>query len=82
MNLRKKVSNIIKNKERSAELSLVLITLIWGSGFVATEYVIQANWSTSLIMVSRFTIASIILVAINGTLLPSLFTTIIYIIPP
>ncbi len=70
MNLRKKVSNIIKNKERSAELSLVLITLIWGSGFVATEYVIQANWSTSLIMVSRFTIASIILaIVLNKSLL-------------
>ncbi len=51
----------IKNKERISELSLVLVTIIWGSGFVATEYVIQANWSTSLIMVSRFIIASLIL---------------------
>lgn len=56
----------IKNKDRIAELSLVLVTIIWGSGFVATEYVIQANWSTSLIMVSRFVIATLILtIALN-----------------
>ncbi|NLJ91174.1 MAG: DMT family transporter [Clostridiales bacterium] len=51
----------MNKKERLAELSLVLVTIIWGSGFVATEYVIQANWTTSLIMVARFVVASLIL---------------------
>lgn len=60
----------VKNKERIAELALVLVTIIWGSGFVATEYVIQANWSTSLIMVTRFVIATLILaITLNKNLL-------------
>ncbi len=60
----------ISNRERISELSLVLVTVIWGSGFVATEYVIQANWSTSLIMVTRFIIAAIILaIVLNKKLL-------------
>ncbi len=51
----------ISKKEKIAEISLVLVTLVWGSGFIATEYVIQANWTTSLIMVTRFIVATIIL---------------------
>lgn len=60
----------LKNKERIANLSLVLVTIIWGSGFIATEYVIKANWSTSLIMFTRFTIAAIILgIVLNKNIL-------------
>lgn len=60
----------LKNKERIANLSLVLVTIIWGSGFIATEYLIKANWSTSLIMFTRFTIAAIILgIVLNKNIL-------------
>lgn len=56
----------MKKKETIAELSLVLVTIIWGCGFIATEYVIKANWSTSLIIAARFTIAAIAMeIALN-----------------
>lgn len=48
----------MKKQESKAELSLVLVAMIWGCGFIATEYVIKANWGTSLIMVTRFIIAA------------------------
>ncbi len=60
----------MKKKETFAELSLVLVALIWGSGFIATEFVIKANWNTSLIMAARFTIATITLaIALNKRIL-------------
>lgn len=54
----------MKKKEIASEMSLVLVTMIWGCGFIATEYVIKANWSTSLIMVMRFMIAAVIMVIV------------------
>ncbi|HHW22064.1 MAG TPA: DMT family transporter [Clostridiaceae bacterium] len=53
----------MKKKRILAEMSLLLVTLIWGSGFIATEYVIKANWGTSLIMTARFIIAAIAMAA-------------------
>lgn len=48
----------------------MLVALIWGSGFIATEYVIKANWSTSLIMATRFIIASLTMaIALNKKIL-------------
>ncbi len=56
----------MKKKETIAELSLVLVALIWGCGFIATDYVIKANWNTSLIMAVRFIIASVVMaIALN-----------------
>ena len=62
----------IKNKEKISEFSLIIVTIIWGSGFIATEAVIQANWSTSLIMVSRFIIATIMIAIISNKKLLSI----------
>lgn len=60
----------MKKKEFMAEMSLVLVTMIWGCGFIATEFVIKANWNTSLIMVMRFMIAAVIMViALNKRIL-------------
>lgn len=60
----------MKKKETLAELLLVIVALIWGSGFIATEYVIKANWNTSLIMATRFVIASITMaIALNKKIL-------------
>lgn len=38
---------------------LLIVVLIWGSGFVAVDYVLKSNWNVNLIMFSRFLIASI-----------------------
>ncbi|MFZ2539724.1 MAG: DMT family transporter [Oscillospiraceae bacterium] len=51
-----------KNKLIStADLSLVLVAIIWGTGFIATEYAIKSGMGTSLIMALRFTIAAVTL---------------------
>ncbi|GKX29289.1 transporter [Vallitalea longa] len=53
----------MKNKiELKADIQLVVVAIIWGSGFIATEYAIQANMSVSLIMVMRFSVAALILI--------------------
>lgn len=44
-----------------ALLQLVLVAVIWGSGFIATEYAIQSGMPTEAIMAFRFSIAAIIL---------------------
>lgn len=60
----------MKKQETKAELSLVLVAMIWGCGFIATEYVIKANWGTSLIMVTRFIIAAITMaIALNKNII-------------
>lgn len=60
----------MKKKTMMAEMSLVLVAVIWGCGFIATEYVIKANWGTSLIMAMRFIIAAITMaIALNKKIL-------------
>ncbi|NCD06040.1 MAG: DMT family transporter, partial [Spirochaetia bacterium] len=44
-----------------ADLALALTALIWGSAFPVSQYAIDSNMSTSLILLLRFSIASIIL---------------------
>ncbi|HKM34166.1 MAG TPA: DMT family transporter [Lachnospiraceae bacterium] len=51
----------MNKKTTSVKLSLILVAMIWGSGFIATEYVIEANWNVMLIMVARFTVAAIVM---------------------
>jgi len=48
-------------KSTVADLTLVLTAILWGSGFVFSQYAIDSNMSASLILLSRFSIASIIL---------------------
>lgn len=43
------------------DLMLLATALLWGSGFVATEYAIRANMNFMLIMVARFTVATLVL---------------------
>lgn len=45
----------------AASFALVVVAVIWGSGFIATDAVIAANWSTSLILVSRFSLAALLM---------------------
>ncbi len=47
--------------EKTADIALVVTAVIWGSGFIATEYAIQTGAGTSLIIAMRFLIAGFIL---------------------
>ncbi|GMQ57408.1 DMT family transporter [Vallitalea sediminicola] len=47
--------------ELRADIHLIIVAIIWGSGFIATEYAIKANMNVSLIMASRFSVAALIL---------------------
>ena len=42
-----------------AALALVLVTVIWGSGFIATQYAIASQMDASLIMTLRFLIGAL-----------------------
>ena len=44
-----------------ADLSLLITGLIWGTGFAASQFAIDAGLSTSLILLLRFTLAALIL---------------------
>lgn len=52
---------MIKNKVAFAELSLVVITIIWGLGFPITDIAINLGFEANTIMVGRFLTASILL---------------------
>lgn len=51
----------MNKKATGVKLSLILVAIIWGSGFIATEYVLRANWNVMLIMAARFTFAAIVM---------------------
>ena len=48
------------NIKRLAPWMLVLVTIIWGSGFVASQAAIDGGYSSSFIMFGRFTIAALV----------------------
>lgn len=48
---------------RGAAWMLVLVTLIWGGGFAASEYAIRAGLSASWILLIRFSIGSLFVLA-------------------
>ena len=52
-------------KSISADLSLLVTGVIWGSGFIATHSAIEAGLSTSLILLFRFSIAAVALFLIT-----------------
>lgn len=51
-------------QEGLAQLALILVAIVWGSGFIATQYAIDANMGASLIMFGRFLVATILLFAL------------------
>lgn len=55
---------MIKN-EKMADIALIVTAIIWGTGFVATEYAIETGASTSLIIAMRFLIAGVVLGILN-----------------
>lgn len=55
---------MIKN-EKMADIALIVTAIIWGTGFIGTEYAIEAGASASLIISMRFLLAGLILGGIN-----------------
>lgn len=53
-------------KHRAAAAALFLVSVIWGSGFIMTELLINASWNTAQIMAARFTIGALALVLALG----------------
>ncbi len=52
----------MKNKSLYiAELQLLSVAIVWGGGFIATNYCIAAGMPTSLILTMRFNIAAIVM---------------------
>lgn len=58
------MSDTPRSKSLLADSSLILVAIIWGSGFIASQYAIDSGMSTSLIMAMRFTIATVTLLAV------------------
>lgn len=48
-----------KNQSHLADLTLLIIAVIWGTGFIATEYAIRAGLATSFMMSVRFLLAAV-----------------------
>lgn len=59
-------------KQMNADLMLILVAIIWGSGFIGIEIAIGANMSAFLIMAFRFTIASLVLLIVTRKELKSI----------
>lgn len=52
--------------KRLPTLALVLATIIWGGGFLATQMVIDSGYSSGLIILLRFSMASALMLAIGA----------------
>jgi len=50
-----------KNATYLADASLILVAIIWGAGFIGTQYALDADASPLLILAIRFLIAGIVL---------------------
>lgn len=56
-----KKGDIMNKYKMNADLMLVIVAVIWGSGFIGVDIAVKANMSTFLILAFRFTIAAIVL---------------------
>lgn len=56
---------MIKNKNILADGSLLLVALIWGMGFPATEYAIDSGLSSAMILLLRFSVAALAIGALS-----------------
>ena len=54
----------MKMSSKTADLLLILTAVIWGSGFIGTEYAIDAGAKTSLIISMRFMLSGLILLVV------------------
>lgn len=54
----------LKTKSRLADAACLLVAVIWGSGFIASQLAIDAGLGSSVIMALRFGIAAVLLLLI------------------
>ncbi len=52
----------ITSKAKLFEALLIVVTIIWGTGFPITEIALKNGFTTFMLMSSRFIIGSIILI--------------------
>ena len=52
------------NQHRLSLMSLILVTVVWGGGFIATEYAIRSGLDTAWILALRFTLAAAVVGAL------------------
>lgn len=52
-------------KQMNAELMLVIVAIIWGTGFIGIDYAAKAHMSAMLILAARFIIASMVLLIVT-----------------
>lgn len=55
----------MKKYTLNADLMLLMVAIIWGTGFIAVEYAFDAGMSAVLILAIRFTVAALILLAVT-----------------
>ncbi|WP_418666164.1 DMT family transporter [Allofournierella sp.] len=55
-----------KQKSRLANFACLAVAGIWGSGFIASEYALEAQASPALIMALRFSVAAALLALLAG----------------
>lgn len=54
----------VRKNSMLADLGLLLVALIWGMGFSATQYAIDAGLSAALILLLRFSVAALAMAAL------------------
>ncbi len=55
----------LKKNQLFAELMLVAVAVVWGGGFIATEYAIEAKMPNTLILSIRFMLASLVMFIVS-----------------
>jgi len=55
----------LNNKARLADLSLIGVAMIWGAGFIAVQYAIEAGFPTSLMLAFRFLLGALVVFLFN-----------------
>ncbi len=55
----------MKSKERLADLSLIVVSFLWGAGFIAVQYAIRSGLPVSLIVAMRFILGGLAVFAIQ-----------------
>lgn len=53
-------------KKLNPDLMLLIVAIIWGTGFIATEYAIDAGFSPLMIMAGRFSVAALTLLVFTA----------------
>lgn len=54
----------MKQKLMNPDIMLIMVAIIWGTGFIAVEYAINSGMSPLLILAFRFTVAALVLLGV------------------